>query len=311
MVENITKWGYPNTLVTNNDPKDFQRLQHYFDVMVVDAPCSGSGLFRKDAQAVNEWSEEAVQLCSMRQQRILADAYDCLKQDGLLVYSTCSYSPGEDEAVLDWAMDTFALTPVSLALDPGWNIVAAASPKHGAEGYRFYPDKIKGEGFFIAVFKKKDGADFSTPHSQLPSLGKADEANWKNWLQQPEQVKLFKQKETTIALPALWEKEVAFLQQHLYIRRAGTLMGSIKGKDIIPHHALALSTLLQQAVPAAELSREQAVQYLQKKDIVLDTSQLEKGWQLATHCGLPLGWMKVLPNRINNYYPSEWRILKN
>ncbi|MGI8634527.1 MAG: methyltransferase RsmF C-terminal domain-like protein, partial [Segetibacter sp.] len=92
LAENISKWGSEHVVVTNNDPKDFKRISGYFDLMVVDAPCSGSGLFRKDTDAINEWSEANVQMCSLRQQRILADAIGALKQNGFLVYSTCSYS---------------------------------------------------------------------------------------------------------------------------------------------------------------------------------------------------------------------------
>ena len=100
--ENIVKWGAANVVVTNNDPAHFARLENYFDAIVIDAPCSGSGLFRRDPEAINEWSENNVQLCSQRQQRIVADVWPALKQNGILIYSTCSYSAEEDEAILDW-----------------------------------------------------------------------------------------------------------------------------------------------------------------------------------------------------------------
>ena len=311
LVENLVKWGYPNTVATNNDPKDFQRLPDYFDVMVVDAPCSGSGLFRKDEDAINEWSGEAVALCSQRQQRILADAYSCLKQGGLLIYSTCSYSPKEDEEISDWLVDNFQLSSINIQLSNEWNIVETISQKHKAFGYRFYPDKLKGEGLFISAFIKQDGGSFFTSSNKLPLLSKSEESLWKDWLNNPEELFLFKQKDTAIAIPATLQNEIALLQKHLYIKSAGTLLGNLKGKDIIPHPALALSTILSKQVVRTEFTREQAIQYLQKKDIATDIRTLHKGWTLASYCGLPLGWMKVLPNRINNYYPAEWRILKN
>ena len=93
LVENLSKWGNENVIATNNDPRDFARLNGFFDVLVIDAPCSGSGLFRRDPDAISEWSVAAVETCSMRQQRILSDSYACLKQNGILIYSTCSYSP--------------------------------------------------------------------------------------------------------------------------------------------------------------------------------------------------------------------------
>jgi 16S rRNA C967 or C1407 C5-methylase (RsmB/RsmF family) len=155
LVENITKWGTTPVVVTNNDPVHFQSLPAYFDVMMVDAPCSGSGLFRKDPSAIAEWSEDNVQLCSQRQQRILADVLPALKQDGLLLYSTCSYSVEEDEAIADWLVDEMGMESVQLQLPAAWAIVETNSPRHQAKGYRFYPDKIKGEGFFISVFRQK------------------------------------------------------------------------------------------------------------------------------------------------------------
>lgn len=102
LYENVVKWGAPHVFVSQNDPRDFQRLPGFFDILMVDAPCSGSGLFRRDPDAISEWSPNNVTLCSQRQQRILADAIPSLKDDGLLIYSTCSYSIEEDEHILDW-----------------------------------------------------------------------------------------------------------------------------------------------------------------------------------------------------------------
>src|SRR5207247_249980 len=109
--DNIIKWGCNNVVVTNNDPKDFTKLENYFDVIVVDAPCSGSGLFRRDEDAMEEWSLNNVALCSQRQQRILADIWPALKKDGVLIYSTCSYSKEEDEGIIEWMMKEFSTLP--------------------------------------------------------------------------------------------------------------------------------------------------------------------------------------------------------
>ena len=135
--ENLTKWGILNSVVTNNDPKDFARLTAYFDLMVIDAPCSGSGMFRKDPEAIKHWSEGAVQLCSQRQQRILADSYDALANGGILIYSTCSYSTAENEEIADWLCDNFDLTSIQIPINPDWEIVESVSEKHKCFGYRF------------------------------------------------------------------------------------------------------------------------------------------------------------------------------
>lgn len=121
--ENITKWGASNVLVTNNDPKDFQRLPAYFDVIVVDAPCSGSGLFRKDNEAISEWSPQNVALCCQRQQRILADIKDSLKPGGILIYSTCSYSQSENEDIVSWLVNENRFQSVELSIPSDWGII--------------------------------------------------------------------------------------------------------------------------------------------------------------------------------------------
>ncbi len=172
LVENITKWGSDHIVVTNNDPKDFVSLQGYFDVIVVDAPCSGSGLFRKNPDAISEWSEENVLLCSQRQQRILADVYPALKKDGVLIYSTCSYSAEEDEDIVDWMMSEFAVDSLQFAVPGDWGVVEVETKKRKAYCYRFFPDKVKGEGFFIAAFKKNEGDNFFFQSTQLVGASK-------------------------------------------------------------------------------------------------------------------------------------------
>lgn len=147
--DNIIKWGCENVVVSNNDPKDFTKLENYFDVILVDAPCSGSGLFRKEPAAIEEWSKNNVQLCSQRQQRILADVWPALKKDGILIYSTCSYSKEEDEEIVKWVMDNFFVEVRSLVVENSWGIIESGG------GYRCWPGKVKGEGFFIACFQKK------------------------------------------------------------------------------------------------------------------------------------------------------------
>lgn len=307
LVENITKWGADNTVVTNNDPKDFAGLEGYFDVMVVDAPCSGSGLFRRDDEAINEWSEDNVTLCSQRQQRILADAYTTLKSGGVLIYSTCSYSKQEDEDILDWICEQYDVENIRLHINSEWGITETESDKHKAYGYRFYPYKVKGEGFFIAAFKKKDG--FTKEHrvQGLPKITKEEAAAVAPFISDAA-MQYFKQGENIVAIQEAWKNEVAILQKHLYLRKAGITAGALKGRDMVPAHELAMSTLADEQIARIPLTAEQAIQYLQKKEI--QAGNFTKGWALATYRGTSLGWVKVLPNRVNNYYPVEWRILK-
>jgi len=306
--ENITKWGDPNVIVTNNDPRDFSRLPGFFDVIVADVPCSGSGLFRKDPSAIEEWSPGNVNLCCQRQQRILADIIPCLKQNGILVYSTCSYSKEEDEEILDWIVDTFHLQPIQIPVTAEWNIIESTSSKHAANGYRFFPDKVKGEGFFIAAFKQvNDVPEVRQKHATI-NLATAKE---KDELQQiidlGSHTSVFKHNDIFQLYPTVLLDELKALSKHLYIKQAGVSAGSFKGKSFVPEHALALSSFHHQ-FPKAELSKEDALSYLRKQDIKPLAPQ---GWCMITYLDKGLGWIKNLPNRANNYYPSEWRILKS
>jgi NOL1/NOP2/sun family putative RNA methylase len=309
--ENITKWGAANVVITNNDPAHFARLENYFDVIVIDAPCSGSGLFRKDPEAIHEWSESNVQLCSQRQQRIIADAWPALKQDGIVIYSTCSYSKEEDESVLDWICKGFMAESIRLQAEKEWQIIETISEKHDAYGYRFYPDKVKGEGFFIAALQKKEGAAFAgikPGKTKAEKLSKSEEAIVQPWLRNDADLVLFKQKDDIIALPSCLEKEIPVLQSALYIKKAGVTVGKLAGNHLIPGHALAVSTIIHKNTVCIELSREQAIQYLRREEMPLDTP--DRGWALVAYQGHNLGWVKLLPNRFNNYYPKEWRIVK-
>lgn len=309
--ENIIKWGATNVIITNNDPKDFTRLENYFDVIVIDAPCSGSGLFRKEPEAINEWSEENVHLCNHRQQRIIADVWTSLKQNGILIYSTCSYSTKEDEDILDWISEEFSVDSLQLAVDNNWNIIETKSVKNNFYGYRFYPDKLKGEGFFIAALQKKDGDHFSYPKIKKQTTEKLNNREIeliKPWINKPEQFYFFKHNDCIHALPQNLSDDLLLLQSNLYLKKAGTIVGKLTAKELIPDHELALSTIINNEINAVKLSKEDAIQYLRKEEIKIDTTL--KGWALAQYQQQNLGWIKCLGNRINNYYPKEWRILK-
>ena len=306
LAENITKWGAVNTIVTNNDPVDFSSFPAMFDVMVVDAPCSGSGLFRKDPGAISEWSLSNVQHCSMRQQRILADAWPALKPGGVLIYSTCSYSTSENERIADWLTETTAATSIPLQINPGWGIVETVSETHGNTGYRFYPYQLDGEGFYLACFRKPGVAEklFSKAIKCQPDRKVVSIAN--HWLKEDHGLHFYQHKEQVFTMPSQTLQFFLFLQSKLNIRKAGIKLGDWARNEIIPDHALALSTVYQPAINALELDKQQAVQFLRRAAFTFE--ELPKGWLMVTHQALPLGWLKSLGSRINNYYPKDWRI---
>ncbi|MEO8583344.1 MAG: RsmB/NOP family class I SAM-dependent RNA methyltransferase, partial [Flavitalea sp.] len=244
--ENMIKWGGENTVVTNNDPRDFSRLRHFFDVIVVDAPCSGSGLFRKDPWAIDEWSEELVNTCSLRQQRILGDVLPALKPSGILIYSTCSYSEKEDEDICDWLTDEGKLSSVPIAVPSGWNITPSYSRKNGVKGFRFYPNKIMGEGFFIACFKKEkeEEAERMNYKQKLTRLSAKEEVIIHPLLKKPGKFRFYHLDAGAFAFPETLEHELIAITASLYVKRAGVLCGKPAHESFIPDHELARSTII-------------------------------------------------------------------
>ena len=315
--ENITKWGAANVVVTNNDPKDFQRLPGYFDLVVVDAPCSGSGLFRKDPEAINEWSLNNVELCSRRQERILADVFSSLKPGGVLIYSTCSYSEAEDEKIADWILSgsRYPVSGIRYHLNKEWGIIETSSPVHNAYGYRFYPDKLKGEGFFIAAFRRNDENAGNEAKKLLQSktknkpalISRADIEMIAPYFKDINSLTFIKWQDGIFAIPVTIFDDVLLLQSSLYIKKAAVKIGTIIRNELIPDHEFALSILIGDTVPSVQVDEETALQYLRRQDIKFDTAL--KGWVLIKFREATLGWAKILTNRINNYYPKGWRIL--
>ena len=306
--DNSIRWGCNNVVVTNNDPKDFTKLENYFDAIVVDAPCSGSGLFRRDEDAIAEWSLNNVALCSHRQQRILADILPALKKNGVLIYSTCSYSKEEDEDIMDWMKEEMSVVSCPLSVHKDWNVTEVTGSS-GAFGYRFWPDKIKGEGFFMTCFRKLDGEFDSLlkKKNKRTGLTKGERDIVEKWVK-TDGLHFIKYEDTVYAWPDHLAAYFNLLLTQFRVIYSGTLIGELMGDKLIPHHALALSSLVNETIIRTELNYEQAIEYLQRKDLKIQNA--ERGWRLVAFKGKNIGWINVLPGRINNYYPKELRILK-
>ncbi|MEO6631322.1 MAG: RsmB/NOP family class I SAM-dependent RNA methyltransferase, partial [Mucilaginibacter sp.] len=236
LCDNLNRWGTANTIVTNNDPRDFTRLSGFFDTLLVDAPCSGSGMFRKDPAAMNEWSEANVSLCHQRQERILADVYPALKEEGHLIYSTCSYSHQENEEIVDWLCREYNMESIRIPIYKEWGIVETQSPEHKAWGYRFYPGKVKGEGLFAACLKKKEPADelpmAKTRGHQKLALQEIELI--KKYIIEPDAFYYNKVNDDWLAISREHKESLDTLQRHLYIKKSGVRIGKLMGNDLIP-----------------------------------------------------------------------------
>lgn len=306
--QNIIKWGTDNIVITNNDPVAFQKLPGFFDVIVVDAPCSGSGLFRKDADAINEWSPNNVVLCCQRQKRILADVLPSLKEKGILIYSTCSYSKEEDEDIADWLVEEMQMQSLKLKIDDDWGIVETTSGVNSSYGYRFFPDKLKGEGFYLSVFTKTTGTQsmrIKEQQFQFPSQAEKNLINM--WIKYSE-LMFVNTFDRIYAIPQKLINDVGILKSILNVQYAGVDTGEIMRNKFIPAHALAVNGFLSDNIHNNELSYDNAVKYLQKQEIKIENETT--GWQTVSFQNHKLGWINKLQHRINNYYPKELRILK-
>ena len=303
---NLEKWGNPNIAVSNHDPADFQKLGGFFDVVLVDAPCSGEGLFRKDQAAAGEWSEQNLALCAGRQRRILTEAKELLRPGGVLIFSTCTFNPAENEENVAWLIESGDFDFLPLKLVPEWGIIERSM------GYQFFPHRVKGEGFFITCLKRKTGDESSlrSKNSGLGDwqrLGAKDIAAFAGWFEAPGTLSFFQNPNGGIvALPQNLVDDYANVGSVLRKRSFGTVIGTMKKMVFVPAHALALSSLIKKDLPAVELEKMPALHFLKKENLAPDG--LPKGWTLARFKGLNLGWMKVLDNRINNYLPNDWRI---
>lgn len=306
LAENMTKWGKPNTIVTNNDPSQIGKLKNYFDIILVDAPCSGEGMFRKDERAVSEWSLDNVKLCKERQQRILADIWPSLKKDGILIYSTCTYNLEENEQNVRWIRDELGADILPVKTEEEWGI--SPSLVDDVMVYRFFPHKTKGEGFFCAVLRKNSNEDHNIRKLKNKEKNKSDlPAGYKNYISDKEQFTFYSQKDRWFAFPIALHDDLQFIRSYLSIISEGICLGEFKGKDFIPDQCLALSNYLNiDAFISCEIDWKTAIAYLRKETILLN--DLPKGYVLLTYCNSPLGFVKNIGNRANNLYPQEWRI---
>ncbi|KAA6326394.1 Ribosomal RNA small subunit methyltransferase F [termite gut metagenome] len=312
LAENLTKWGYPDLIVTNNDPADFAPLTGFFDVILADVPCSGEGMFRKDAGAINEWSPENVELCRRRQRRILSDSWTCLKPEGILIYSTCTYNTKENEENVQWMQEELGAEPLSVDIPEHWNVTGCLT-NHAFPVYRFLPYKTEGEGFFMAILRKPFEADHTSNRLSATTKRKRKTAiplsTGEEWVMMPSGDYQISVKGAFVtAFPKSYESEREILEQTLRMIQSGTAIGEIKGKDLIPQQALAMNRLFRQdAFPAEDVSYKQALAYLRKGSVSL-SKETPFGYVLIRYKGVPLGFVKNIGSRLNNLYPSEWRI---
>ena len=306
--ENLERWGHCNVVVCNSDPEDFGRLPGFFDVIVVDAPCSGEGLFRKNPDALTQWSLQAVERCAARQRRILANVWPALKDGGIMIYSTCTYNRQENEENLAWFASLHGAEFLPVATPDTWGVVQA--DEGNVLGYRFFPHRVNGEGLFLSALRKTEGVVAGRggkAKSMLANPSSEAVKRLKPWIRNSDDMHFFIHDNTMHFLPAQKNADVSWIVQNLRIMSAGTAAAAVRQGKLVPRHGLALSLWLDRSnAGALPVDEGGAVAYLRKEPLRMASDK--GGFSVVTFSDLPLGWVNVLGNRINNLYPSNRRI---
>lgn len=309
LVENLTRWGNANVVVTNNDPEHFSALKKCLDIVVLDAPCSGEGMFRKDKGSIGEWSINNVNICSSRQKRILHTASELLRTKGLIIYSTCTFNTKEDIDPIRSLMDEGGWESVRLNTIEFPGVVERIDKgNENIYGYHFYPHKIEGEGFYISVIRKTEVEESNWP-KVMKNVNFADKKS-KSTLVKYVDGNVFdfiQHNQQSLAFPISLHKEMlGLLNTSLRIKKFGIDLGQLIRDELIPDQALAMANVTNSFFEEIELSKDEAIMYLQKKEFNINAST--KGWHLLKYENANLGFAKLMGNRMNNTYPKEWRI---
>lgn len=320
LTENITKWGAANVVVTGNDPDHFTGLGPWFDVVIVDAPCSGEGLFRKDPAAIAHWSPDAVQHCALRQNRILDAVWPVIKPGGYLIYSTCTYNRDENDDQIarllrqgDATSHRIDSSVFSGVVEECMRVETEKWTEFGLETdtmpfwmYRCLPGQIRGEGLTFSVLQKSDHAPVDWSGSNYYSKNKLErcEANaLATFLRNDTEWVGVRNEKREWIVPQNLQDHIIQLSETLNILHAGIEAGDASR----PPHGLAMSASLKRGfIPEIELDRTDALQYLRRESIAIDPGY--EGIQMMCYKGVPLGFGKAVRGRLNNLYPMEWRI---
>ena len=314
LADNVQRWGMGNVVVTCNEPAHIGAFTHWFDVVAVDAPCSGEGMFRKMDEARSEWTPSAPEVCAERQREILAEAWRVLRPGGTLIYSTCTFNPIEDEGVVEWLMSEYGdeLESVDrVAIGEEWGVVR--SDIGVFQCFHFYPHKARGEGFFAAVARKCDGTvRRSMPKARrklFSQCAKAEVKELSRWVDNASEHTFMMVGEDIYAYNSVMAESIVTLSENLSVVYSGVAMGRIFKQKLKPEHPLALYVgLNRNAVPVVDVSLEDALDYLRRNDIA--AAQFDEGINVVGYNGVPIGFVKRIGARCNNMYPKDLRIVK-
>lgn len=304
--ENVIKWGADNCMVTCDSPKAMGRMVNAFDVIAADVPCSGEGMFRKDNEAVEQWSTSLVEQCAARQRIILNDIWTALKPGGLLIYSTCTYNTLENEEMVDYIVNNLGASVIEVPILKEWNIYPAIERNYPC--YRFFPALVRGEGLFMCVIRKNQDT-ITNEANRLKNKKvntKSNYASLGKWM--AGDYDIIEQNDTVIAVPNGIKESLKLQGNNVHIIKGfGIEFGTVKGKKLVPSHQLAMAqNLAPGAFPEIEVDYHTAIAYLRGEAITIDAP---RGYVLIKYDNAILGFANNLGNRANNLYQKPWRIM--
>jgi 16S rRNA C967 or C1407 C5-methylase (RsmB/RsmF family)/NOL1/NOP2/fmu family ribosome biogenesis protein len=295
--ENAIRWGTENHVIIQSDAPRLQRSDLQFDLILVDAPCSGEGLFRKDKKSRTEWTAEKAAGCAVRQSVILDDVVPMMADGGWLIYSTCTFNPDENMQQVNRLVDEFGLESVPLKIDSTWGIETLDNGR----GYQFWPHRVAGEGFFISLLRKRGESE----QKELP-IGKVKNESFPflPFMDFSESI-IQKWEQTYVVFSTQELGVVKALTGHGNIVKKGLTLGELKGKDFLPAHDLSANPKVKDFPNRMTLSQTEALDYLRGNALQLDCPN---GPVLLTFNGLGMGFGKSNGRRVNNLLPKHLRI---
>jgi 16S rRNA C967 or C1407 C5-methylase (RsmB/RsmF family) len=295
--ENLWKQGRANTVITGSQPAAFAQGSTRFDLILVDAPCSGEGMFRKDPFARQQWNERLVITCARTQADILQQAWNALTPGGWLIYSTCTWERAENEEQIQRLLDLGA-EPITIPIEEDWGV------ERTELGLRCYPHRVRGEGFFIGLLWKPGERAIQAAMTSAV-LGTHP------WLDPQQALRLIELGTQQFASPAAWHGVVDQLCADVNMVAPGIPMAERKGAGWRPHPALALNGVLNSnAFTRMDVTLDDALRYLRGETAFPAGSNVatSSGVQLVCYEGHALGWLHAAGNRWNNGSLKEWRI---
>lgn len=316
--ENLEKWGYPDIVVCNSDADTIGQHTGLFDIIAVDAPCSGEGMMRKEPEAINQWSRQLTERCAETQRSILNKIIPALRPGGYLIYSTCTFNRSENECITHWLAEQHGLQPVDLPFEGTDRVLPGIDTSMPA--LRFMPHATDGEGLFVCVMRAPgNGMPASLP-SLKPQSGKKTQQrqprkkknqtpdNPTQWIMPDKGYTLSRRGDTVVALTETTARMAAELEHTARVVMAGSAVAETKGDMILPSGKLPFSLAFRKdAFPSVEVDKATALCYL-RRDTVTLPDHTPVGYVTLTYENTPLGLLKNIGTRSNNLFPSAWRI---